>query len=72
MRQLTGCDLRTWRARERLAQVDAARLFRVSQRRISQFEAEILPRDFQERFLAVLKEFYHVKEEEGNGNGQDR
>ena len=56
----TSADLRAWRAREQLTQVELGHMFRVSQRQISLWERDDthLPLNFTMRFQAVLNDYY--------------
>ena len=53
-RQYTSADLRGWRARAQLTQTDAAKLFQIAQTTYSLWERGNPPRDFADRFEAVL------------------
>lgn len=57
-KELTGLDLRTFRARERISQERAGEMFGVSQRAISAWENGATPKDFQTRFTYVLAVYY--------------
>ena len=61
---LGGEDLRRWRCDERPSQARAARWFGVCHQRISLWERipALLPKDFHERFLAVIVRYYRMKD----------
>ena len=62
-REYSAADLRAWRARARLTQTAAAQLFMVAQTTYSLWERGQVPKDFSDRFEAVLLNWYetHLK-----------
>lgn len=54
----TAAELRMWRAKLNETQANMAKLFGVSQRVYSHWEAGRLPRNFGDRFEAVLVTYY--------------
>ena len=63
-RQYTAGDLRGWRARAKLRQVDAATLFGIAQTTYSLWERGGLPRGFADEFERVLLAWYNARMKE--------
>ena len=58
--------LRLWRAKERLSQAEAGRLFEVTRQTIGEWEKGRVPHDFDARFLRAAHWLLELKEEKVN------